>query len=171
MSKDIINRVSDSKLKTIDLEDFYPPGQRVVLDISIWLRGGIVLHEKEFRAHLDHVPWADYQDAYVALCCSSDAIIPAWAYMLVATKLNAFAKTVVIGSLEALETQLFTQILSSFDVSPYKDKPVIIKGCADKAIPPNAYLLLINKLQTHVKSLMYGEACSSVPLYKKPRLS
>lgn len=170
MSSEITNRVSTSSLITLDLEDFYPAGNRVVFDIKDWLLEGFVLREKLFREEAANHDWNQYKDSYVALTCSTDAIIPAWAYMLLATHLQPVAKKVITGSLEDLETVLYTQIIDKLEVTPFIDKPVIVKGCSNKPVPKNAYLLLIEKLQPVVKSLMYGEACSSVPLYKKPKI-
>lgn len=167
MSEEIINKVANSKLVTFDLEDFYPRGERKLLDIKDWLLEGLVLREKDFRESAKDHDWSQYRDCYVALSCSTDAIIPGWAYMLLSTYLNPLAKKVVVGDLEMLETVLYTELIQNLDVSAFKDMPVIIKGCSRRAVPANAYLLLIQKLQPVVKSLMYGEACSSVPLYKK----
>lgn len=170
MSSEIINRVSNSKLITFDLEDFYPKGERVLFDIKEWLLEGLVLREKTFRENAAEYDWSAHKDKYVALTCSTDAIIPAWAYMLLATYLQPYAKKVVTGDLKVLETTLYTEIITNLDVSHLRNMPVIIKGCSNKPVPENAYLLLIAKLQPIVKSLMYGEACSSVPLYKKPKI-
>ncbi|TXN37519.1 DUF2480 family protein [Flagellimonas hymeniacidonis] len=164
---EIVNRVAQSKLITFDLEDLYPKGERVILDIKDWLYEGIILREKEFRKHLEEHDWTMYKDAYVALTCSTDAVIPGWAYMLVASKLNPYSKKVVIGSLEDLELSLYQTLLEALDVSEFRDKPVIIKGCSNKPVPENAYILAISKIQQVAKSVMYGEACSSVPLFKK----
>ncbi|MEH6408531.1 MAG: DUF2480 family protein [Leeuwenhoekiella sp.] len=164
---EIVNRVSNSKLITFNLEDLYPKGERVTLDISQWLYEGMILREKDFRESLKNHNWENYQDRYVALYCSADAIIPAWAYMLVTTYLNDVAKQVVVGNREDLETVLYAQIINSLDVSQYQDQYVIVKGCSNKPVPQNAYILLVQKLQPVVKNLMFGEACSSVPLYKK----
>ena len=169
MSDEIINRVAQSKLVTFNLEDYYPSGQRTSFDLSQWLHEGFVLREKEFRDHAKNHDWSHYVNNYVALYCSTEAIIPAWAYMLLSIYLQPFAKKVVVGTLEDLETILYTEIIDKLDVSELEDQPVIIKGCSHKPVPKNAYLLLIYKLQPIVKSLMYGEACSSVPLYKKPK--
>lgn len=163
---EIINRVAQSKLLTFNLEDYYPAGKRVLLDIKDWLYEGLILREKDFRSQLENHDWSGYQDAYVALNCSTDAVIPGWAYMLIATKLQPFAKKVVIGDLEALESSLYQSILEDLDVSAYEGKPVIIKGCSHKPVPPNAYLWATTKIQLVAKSVMYGEACSSVPLFK-----
>lgn len=167
MSDEIINRVANSKLITIDLEDFYPEGKRVVFDIKGWLFEGLILREKDFRLKAKEHDWSQYQDNYVALTCSTDAIVPGWAFMLLTTYLNTFAKKVLIGNLETLETSLYQDIINKIDISFYTDKPVIIKGCANKPVPENAYILLTTKLMSVAKSVMYGEACSSVPLYKR----
>jgi hypothetical protein len=167
MAEQIINRVANSKLVTIDLEDIYPEGERVLFDIKDWLLEGFVLKEKDFRASAKAHDWTQYKGKYVALTCSSDAIVPGWAYMLLTTYISPVAKKVVAGDLETLETVLYTKVINDFDVAQYKDRPVIIKGCSKKPVPQNAYLQLISKIQPVAKSIMYGEACSSVPLYKK----
>lgn len=167
MAEEIINRVANSKLVTFNLEDLYPQGERVLFDIKDWLLEGFVLREKDFRESAKIHDWSHYEGKYVALTCSSDAIIPGWAYMLLSTYLAPVAKKVVVGDLEMLETVLYTEILQNLDVSQYEGLPVIIKGCSRRPVPQNAYLQLINKLQPIAKSVMYGEACSSVPLFKK----
>lgn len=167
MAGEIINRVSQSKLITIDLEDYYPSGARVLFDISQWLYEGLILREKEFRNHIADYDWSQHKGQYVALTCSTDAIIPGWAFMLVTVHMTPFVEKVIIGSLENLETSIYQDIINNLDVSEYTDKPVIIKGCANKPIPHNAYTMLTSKLHGISKSVMYGEACSSVPLYKK----
>ncbi|MEO9513003.1 MAG: DUF2480 family protein [Flavobacteriaceae bacterium] len=164
---EIVNRVAQSKLVTFDLEELYLSGERKVLDIKDWLYEGVILREKEFRNHLEAYDWSAYNNAYVAIHCSSDAIVPGWAYMLVASKLNPFAKKVVTGGLEVLESSLYQTQLEALDISYLQDKPVIIKGCSNKPVPENAYILAISKIQQVAKSVMYGEACSSVPLFKK----
>ncbi|TBW27884.1 DUF2480 family protein [Gramella sp. KN1008] len=169
MSEEIINRVAESKLVTFNLEDYYPEGERIVFDLSKWLHEGFVLREKDFRESAKEHDWEQYNDKYIALTCSTDAIVPAWAYMLITTCLQPYSKKVVIGDLENLESHLYQEVIERLDVSDLKDKPVIVKGCSHKPVPKNAYLFLINKLQPVVKSLMYGEACSSVPLYKQPK--
>ncbi len=166
-SEPIPNRVAASKLITFDLEDYYPKGERVFLDIKDWLFEGIVLKEKEFRAQVENHSWDSYQDAHVAMGCSSDAIVPGWAYMLLGTKLQPFARSMVLGDLEALESHLYKEAIQNLDLSSFKDKMVIIKGCSKKPVPANAYLWITARLKPIAKSLMYGEACSAVPLYKK----
>lgn len=167
MSDEIINRVAKSNLVTVNLEDYYPSGKRIVLDLKNWLYEGLVLKEKEFRAHVKTHDWSIYDNCYVAIVCTSDAIVPAWAFMLVSIQLHPFVKKVVIGDLQQLESSIYQEIISNLELSEFKDKPVIIKGCANKPIPVNAYIWLSNKLLPYAKSVMYGEACSSVPLYKK----
>jgi hypothetical protein len=167
MKDEIVNRVANSSLVTFDLEEYYPEGKRIALDISPWLWQGMVVKEKEFRNALEHLDLESFTNSYVALHCSTDAIIPAWAYLLVSARLSPKAKKVIVGSLEEMETLLFSELIDRLDFSSFVNKPVIIKGCSNKPIPQNAYLLLAQKLQPIAKSIMYGEACSSVPLYKK----
>lgn len=164
---EIVNRVAQSKLITFDLEDYYPEGARMVLDIKDWLYEGLILREKEFRAYADAHDWSVYQDAFVALQCSSEAIIPGWAYMLITSRLQPFAKQVVVGDLESLETVLYQKVIADLEIETFRDKPVIIKGCTNKPVPKNAYLWATAKIQQVAKSVMYGEACSSVPLFKR----
>jgi hypothetical protein len=167
MPEDIVNRVANSKLVVVDLEDYYPVGKRMLFDIKDWLFEGLVLREKEFRAQVNTHDWSQYQDTYVALTCSTDAIVPAWAYMLLTIHLEPYAKKILIGDLEQLEGSIYQTIIEHLDVEPFKDKPLIIKGCSNKPVPANAYILLSQKLKPIAKSIMYGEACSSVPLFKK----
>ncbi|MFL1010811.1 DUF2480 family protein [Flavisericum labens] len=167
MADEIINRVANSKLVTVNLEDYYPKGQRVLFDVKDWLFEGFVLREKDFRNQVSEHNWEQYQNSYVALTCSSDAIIPGWAYMLISIHLEPYTAKVVIGNLEQLETSIYQDVIHNLDVSDFEGKPLIIKGCSKKPVPQNAYIMLANKLKPIAKSIMYGEACSSVPLYKK----
>ena len=169
MTDEIINKVANSRLKVIDLEDFYPDGKRVTFDIKNWLLGGLVLREKDFRNYVSEHNWSQYQDNYVALYCSTDAIVPDWAYMLIAVQLQNIARLSVIGNLEHLESIIYSQIISGLDTSDYADAPVIIKGCSNKPVPANALVLLSQRLKPIAKSIMFGEACSSVPLYKRKK--
>lgn len=166
MAEEIINRVANSKLKTFDLEEIYPKGERVLFDIKDWLFQELILKERDFRVFVKNHDWSQYKNAFVAITCSADAIIPSWAYMLVASEATVFANKVVIGNLETLETAIYQELLSFLDYSEFVDSPVIIKGCANKPIPNSAYAFLIEKLQPIAKSIMFGEACSTVPLYK-----
>ena len=169
MEEQIVNRVANSKLKTFNLEDFYPEGKRVSIDISQWLLEGVVLREKDFRNDVKAHDWSQYEGCFVNLYSSTDAIIPGWAYMFLSLQLAPYAKKTVVGTSETLESILFSEILHTLDISEYKDKPIIIKGCANKPIPENAYVLLAQRLQEVAKSVMYGEACSSVPLFKRKK--
>jgi hypothetical protein len=166
MPDEIINRVANSKLVTINLEDYYPVGKRVLFDIKDWLYEGFVLREKDFRDRVKSFDWAQYKDCYVALTCSSDAIIPGWAFILLSIHLEPFTKKTVIGNLELLETSIYQDVLNGLDVSAFQNKPIIIKGCSNKPVPQNAYIMLAIKLKPVAKSIMYGEACSAVPLFK-----
>ena len=145
MAEDIINRVANSSLVVVDLEELYPKGQRIMIDIKDWLWEGLVLREKEFRDYVSTHDWSQYQNHFVALTCSSDAIIPAWAYMLLTMYLEPFAKHIIIGDLEQLEATIYQDIISNLDLETYKDKPLIIKGCYHKPVPANAYILLSKK--------------------------
>lgn len=166
MNNEIVNRVAHSPLITLDLESLYPKNQRIQLDIADWLYQGLIIREKEFRQTLQEHDWSQYQDAYVALYCSSDAILPGWTYILITTFLQPYAKMVIKGDLYTLDQMLYTEIIDQLDVEAYKNQKVIIKGCSKIKVPDNAFLLLTQKLMPVVSSLMYGEACSTVPLYK-----
>ncbi len=164
---EIVNKVANSKLVTINLEDYYPDGERVLFDIKEWLFQEMVLKEKDFRKFIKDHDWSQYKNKYVALTCSTDAIIPGWAYLLITTHLSPYTTKIIVGSLEELESILYAETLLQQDFSSYQDLPLIIKGCSNKPVPQNAYVLLAQKLQPIAKSIMYGEACSAVPLYKR----
>ena len=166
MQDEIINRVVNSVLEVFDLEDYYPNGIRTQIDISQWLLEGFLLKEKDFREALKNHDWAQYQNHLVAIHCATDAIVPAWATILVTTYVSPFAQKVVLGNLNDLETALYQEILPTLDYTQYQDKPVIIKGCYKKPVPESAYIMAVQKLQPFAKSIMYGEACSAVPLFK-----
>jgi len=164
--EEIINKVAGSTLDVFDLEDYYPKGIRVQIDISQWLIDGFLLKEKDFREHLKNYDWSQYQDQYVAINCSTDAIVPAWASILVAIQLAPFAKKIINGNIEDLDSSLYEEILSKLDYSVYENKAIIIKGCSKKPVPMRAYILAAHYLQPFARSIMYGEACSAVPLFK-----
>lgn len=166
MAEEIINRVANSKLKTVDLEEIYPEGKRVLFDIKDWLYRELILKETDFRDAVKNHDWSQYKNTFVAITCSVDAIVPSWAFMLITTALVPYVKKVVIGSLDVLETAIYQELIHFLDVQQFVGLPVIIKGCANKPIPDAAYAFLITKLQPVVKSIMFGEACSFVPLYK-----
>jgi hypothetical protein len=165
--EEIVNRVANSALEVFDLEDYYPKGIRAQIDISQWLLEGFLLKEKDFRAHLQNHDWTQYQDQYVAINCSTDAIVPAWASILVAVQLVPYAKKIVNGTIEDLDAALYEELLPNVDYSVYENKAVILKGCSKKPVPMRAYILAAHHLQPFARSIMYGEACSAVPLFKK----
>jgi hypothetical protein len=162
----IVNKVANSGLINIDLEDYYPKGKRIQIDIKAQLFQELILREKDFRVWIQSHDWNQYKDAYVAVFCSADAIVPVWAYMLIAAQLEPLAKRVVFGDLETLEAELYKEIVDNLDVSEFADKRLIIKGCGNLPVPRAAFLMLTNKLRPIAKSIMYGEACSTVPIYK-----
>jgi hypothetical protein len=164
---EIINKVTQSGLVTIDLEDMHQPGDRVLFDIKSWLFEELILKEKDFREQLKTHKWEDYKDKFVAITCTADAIVPTWAYMLIATQLEPFAKKIVFGDLKKLEEKLFSDAISKLNLSDYKDQRIVVKGCSNIEVPISAYVELTEKLRPHVKSIMYGEPCSTVPVYKK----
>jgi hypothetical protein len=164
---EIINKVAESGLITINLEDFYPEGERVVFDMKNYLFEELLLKENDFREFAKANDWSKYKDKFVAITCSNDAIVASWAYMIVATALQPYAKKIVFGNAETLETILFHDALSNINPEKYRDQRIVIKGCGDKPVPVSAYVELTSLLQPVVKSIMYGEPCSTVPVYKK----
>jgi len=167
--EEIVNKVASSYLVVFDLEDYYPKGIRTQIDISKWLLEGFLLKEKDFRESLKNHDWSQYQDQLVAINCSTDTIVPAWAKLLVAVHVTLFAKKVVNGNFEDLDTSIYQETLAVLDYSIYKDKPIIIKGCSKMPVPESAYIIAASYLQPFARSIMYGEACSAVPLYKKSK--
>ena len=163
---EIVNKLTNSVLEVFDLEDYYPKGIRAQIDISHWLIEGFLLKEKDFREQLKNHDWSQYQDQFVAINCSTDAIVPAWASILVAIQLAPFAKKIIDGTIEDLEASLYEELLAKIDYSVYSNKPMIIKGCSRKPVPMRAYVLAAHYLQPFARSIMYGEACSAVPLFK-----
>tara|TARA_B100000900_G_scaffold42352_1_gene31547 strand:- start:1397 stop:1906 length:510 start_codon:yes stop_codon:yes gene_type:complete len=169
MPEEIINRVQKSGLITIDLDEFEISKNIFEIDIKVWLFEGLFLREKDYRNSLEKHDWSQYQNSYVYIHCSSDAIIPTWAVMLISTQLENITDKIIIGDEEKLYEKLFEDSINLIDFSIYNNKSVIIKGCSDKKIPLLAYHLLTTKLKPFAKRIMYGEACSSVPVFKKPR--
>jgi hypothetical protein len=164
--EEIINKVAGSGLVTIDLEEFLEPGERVIFDIKPHLFQETILREKDFRDFISKNDWSIYKDKMVAITCTADAIVPTWAYMLIALAMKPFAKNVVFGSLQDLDKQIFSEKLSVLVVEKFRNARLVIKGCGDKRIPVNAYIQLCNLLQPVAKSIMFGEPCSTVPLFK-----
>jgi hypothetical protein len=165
--ENIVNRVSESGLITFDLEEFYPREKKICFDLKDYLFMGLILKEKDFREALKNLDWSAYQNKNVAVFCSADAIIPVWAYMLVGVYLGAVAKRFYFCKEEELDDVIFKEEIAALDIAPYKDQRIIIKGCSDKPVPVSAYLEITRKLRPVAKSLMYGEACSNVPLFKQ----
>ncbi|MBN3521775.1 DUF2480 family protein [Algoriphagus lutimaris] len=166
---EIVNRVAQSAIVSLDLEEFYPREERVIFDLKPFLYQELVLREKEFRAALKEVDWSKYQDKWVAILCSVDAIVPNWAYMLVSTYLTPVSKGYAVGDLNALEVMISEKCLGELDLEMFQDKPVIVKGCSNFPIPLFAYGRIVSLVQSRAKTIMYGEPCSTVPLYKKAK--
>lgn len=167
MSDIIVNKVAESGLITLNLEDFYPKEETMVFDLKEFLFMGLILKEKDYRAALLTTDWNIYINKNVAITCSADAVIPMWANMLAASYLQPFAKTVVFGNKEKLVEYVLQQELLKLDASIFTDKRVVVKGCGEIPIPEAAYVEITNKLRPYAKSIMYGEPCSTVPIYKK----
>jgi hypothetical protein len=169
MEETIVNRVAESGLITLNLEEHYHQGERVLFDLAPLLFQGLILREKDFRDYVKTHDWSSYQGKNVAIICSADAIVPTWAYMLLAVNLAPHAHKVVFGNLEALEQALFSDAIAAIDIEQFRGARVIIKGCSNVPVPIFAYTELTRRLQPVVQSLMYGEACSNVPLYKRKK--
>jgi hypothetical protein len=167
--EEIINKVQQSGLIQIDLESLRPGGERIFFDIAPQLYMGLALREKDFRAFVQSHDWQQYTGKHVAIGCSTDAIIPTWAYMLVCTQLSPIASTIHFGTLQELENQLFQSMIQNLDLTPYVDGKIVVKGCSKEAVPTDAYVALTNRLRPIVRSIFFGEPCSTVPLYKKAR--
>ena len=167
IQENIINKVAQSGLVTLDPAQFYASGERVVYDITDNLFHGLMLREKDFREFVKTHDWTQYEGKNVAVTCTADAIVPAWAYMLLANRLAPYAREVVFGDAEVLETVLFVKEISRMDVEQYRDQRLVIKGCGDIPVPVSAYVELTKKLTPVAKSLMFGEPCSTVPIYKR----
>lgn len=167
MSEPFVNKVAESGLITIDLEKYIPKEETVVFDLKEYLFMEMILKEKEFRASLKETDWEKFRDKYVAIICSADAIIPVWAYMLVITYLQPVAKEVIMGSAAEMEKKLFIQHIDAINIEEFADKRIVIKGCGEKPIADFAYMEITKRLLPVVKSIMYGEPCSTVPVYKK----
>ena len=166
MDNVIVNKVANSKLIQIDLENFIPKGTRKLIVLSDWLFEGIILKEVDFTHKIVAHDWQQYQNAFVVIQPAEDAIVPNWAYLLLTAKLSGIAQKIVIGTCQELEDQLLLESIEKTDFSSYTKKQIIIKGCSKIPISNNAYALLIQQLKPLVKSMMFGEACSNIMLYK-----
>lgn len=169
MAENIINRVQKSGIITIDLDDVSVPENLFEIDIKNWLHDELFLKEKEYRNNIINHNWSKYKNGYVFIHCSSDAIIPTWAYMLISSKIEEVTNKVVIGDLKKIYELIFDDYLNNLDYIKFTNKSVIIKGCSSEMIPISAYHKLTTKLKPFAKSIMYGEACSAVPVFKKPK--
>ena len=167
MSEPFVNKVAESGLITLDLEKFYPKGETAVFDLKDHLFMSLILKEKDFREALKKLDWSVYQDKNVALTCSADAIIPVWAWMLVVSYLQPVAKEVVMGDEKELHRSLYLKNIDAIDVNEFSGQRVVIKGCGETPIADYVYMEITKKLRPVVKSIMYGEPCSTVPVYKK----
>jgi hypothetical protein len=166
MEKEIINKVANSVLEVFDLEHYFPKESIHTIDISQWLVDGFMLKEKDFRESLKNYDWLQYKDSFVSIYCATDAILPAWTFALVSVYLQPYALKVVSGNKNDLLLNLYQEKLNQIDFSIYEKKPVILKGCSNKPVPQEAYVLAIQKIMPFAKSVMFGEACSAVPLFK-----
>ncbi len=167
MEGPIINKVAESGLITLDLEEYYPKEEIVNFDLKEFLFMGLILKEKDFRAAMQSHDWNQYSGKYVAVNCSVDAVIPVWAYMLVSSNLQPFAKDVFLGTAAEMHKHLFLNKLESINTDDFTDKRIVVKGCGELKIDDYAYLCITNKLRPIAKSIMYGEPCSTVPVFKK----
>jgi hypothetical protein len=167
MSEEIINRVANSGLVTIDLDDYYVSGERVFFDFKPLLFHELILKEKDFREFVNEHDWNQYHNKHVAIGCSVDVIIPSWAYMVIASKLTNIVQTQVQGNLEFLEAYLMHETLKKINPLDYQEAKVVIKGCGKYPTPANAFVEITALLSPYVSSMMYGEPCSTVPVYKK----
>lgn len=165
----IVNRVAKSGLVTLDLEDYYHPGERIVYDLKDNLFMGMILKEKDFREFLKAHDWSQYAGKNVAVTCSEDAIIPTWAYMLLTIYLEPHAHTIVFGSLQDLEEKLYFDAINRINIEDYRDARVVVKGCSKVPVPTAAYVEVTRRLRPVAQSIMFGEPCSTVPLYKRPK--
>lgn len=166
---EIVNRVATSPLLTIDLEELYPKSERVTFDLKPFLFQELILREKEFRLALKELDWGIYEGKWVSVVCSADAIVPNWAFILVATHLEGLAAGYVVGSMDDLEKVVVDSVVTNIDDQELKDRPIVIKGCSDLPNPLYAYGQLVKRIQPLVRSIMYGEPCSTVPIYKRPK--
>lgn len=163
----IRNKVQESGILTLDLEELIPEGDRELLDIRTWLYEEQILREQEFRDRIKTHDWASYGGKFVAVTCSVDAVIPVWAWMLIEVSLQPYAEEVVFGDLKRLEEQLILDRIAHFETDQFRDARVVIKGCGEKWIPSSAYAMMAGKLAPIAKSIMYGEPCSTVPVMKR----
>jgi len=167
MENEIVNRVSSSPLVTFDLEELYTPGERVLFDIKGLLFQELILREKDFRDFIKSHDWSQYTNKHVAITCSADAVVPTWAYMLLTASLQPYASSVIFGSIQDLETMLFKNALDKIEWEKFSNSKVVIKGCSKVEVPISSYVEVTNRLRPLASSIMFGEPCSTVPVFKK----
>ena len=169
MDEVFVNKVAESGIITLNLEEFYPKEETVVFDMKEHLFMGLILKEKDFRETMKSLDLSVYKEKNIAITCTADAVIPVWAYMLVTSYLQPVANNIVFGDVAFLHKTIFLNNLANININDYQDKRVVIKGCGDLPITETAYVAITNMLRPVVKSIMYGEPCSTVPIYKKPK--
>lgn len=170
MEKPLINRVANSSLKTINLEDYFPSGEIAEFDLKDYLFRELILKEKDFRESLKAHDWNQYEGKNLAVFCSTDAIIPVWAWMLVVSYAEPVCNEVFMGTALTFIEKSYVRAMETIDLDIYKDQRVVIKGCSEKPVPPSAYLDLTKLLRPYAKSVMYGEPCSTVPIFKQRKV-
>lgn len=169
-TKPLVNRVANSGIEVINLEEYYPQEEFVDFDLKPYLFKELIIKEKDFRSALKELDWSTYQDKVVCVFSSADAIIPVWAYMLVSSYLSDIAKVSYQGTQTDYLSHHYVNTIGALNVSSYQEKRVVIKGCSNKPVPPIAYATLTGKLKPFAQSIMYGEPCSTVPIFKRPRV-
>ena len=167
MENKITNRVENSSLIQVSLDEYYPKGERVLFDLKNCLKDELALIEKDFRSFVVQYDWTVYKDKYVGIICSADAIVPLWAFMLIASKIEPYASKVIMGDKIEIEKAIYKDIIDTLDFSQFNDATIIVKGCGKFPIPESIFVDFTIKLQAHAKSIMFGEACSAVPLFKR----
>ncbi len=167
IQENIINKVAQSGLVTVDLATYAPKEEILIYDIKDNLFHGLILKEKDFRDFVKEHDWSQYQDKHIAITCSTDAIVPTWAYMILANKMSPFATSIHFGTEVEVTKELFTEAINNIDYSQYQNQRIVVKGCGDIFIPETAFVLFTNKLTAVAKSIMYGEPCSTVPVFKR----
>ena len=169
MEGPLVNRVANSGLITIKLEDYFPAVEFDEIDIKDYLFQGLILKEKDFRSAIKEIDWTRYQDKVLLIYCSTDAIIPVWAYMLISAQAAPYAKHIYFGNQQDYLNYHYRALIDQMDTSEYDGQRIVIKGCSEKEVPASAYLYLTQRLQPFAQSIMYGEPCSTVPIFKRPR--
>lgn len=165
----LVNRVANSGLITLNLELYFPKAEMVIFDIKDYLFKELILKEKDFRSALKELDWTTYEGKIVIITCSTDAIIPMWAYMLISTYAKPYAADIYIGTQESYLNHYYDRVIADMDMNTYDGQRIVIKGCSNKPVPPGAYAGLAAALQPYAQSIMFGEPCSTVPIFKRPR--